>query len=76
MADNFATYDHLPKPVAEALREIEQFIYEADGKTLASPTGDSCFIDEGMIVAGDLAISFNTIVAALANRPAVEKDER
>ena len=61
----FASYDHLSQPLQSALREIEQLIAEVDGQTLAIPTENGCFIDNGIIVAGDMADSFNTIVAAL-----------
>lgn len=63
----FASYDHLPEPLQGALREIEQLIYEVDGKTLASPTSDGCFIDNGIVVAEDISESFNVIVAALSS---------
>lgn len=67
MAKVFASYQHLPEPVHSALMEIEQFIGEVDGKTIASETGDNCFIDEGTICADDSLIdAFNTIVAAVS----------
>lgn len=69
----FDPYDHLPNPLRFSLGVLEDFIGSLDGKTIATPTNDEGFIDDGTVDAEDAVKAFNAIVAALS---AVAKGKR
>lgn len=60
----FDDFRDLPDAVKKHLGVFEDMIGDLDGKTLAMMTGDSTFIDDGTIVAGDYVEAFNGIVTA------------
>lgn len=61
----FSEYADLPEDARDHLAVLEDFISDLDGKTIATPTGDNHFLDEGTIDAEDAVKAFNGIVAYL-----------
>ena len=58
----FAPWDDLPPKIRAYLDTIEGFVGDVDGKTIATPSDDNSFIDDGIVEADGAVKATNSLV--------------
>lgn len=63
-----ADYSDLPPEIRVHVAAIEDLIGDVDGKTIAIPTDDDHFLDDGTVDADAAVLGLNGLIAALRPR--------